>query len=86
MAVIQPQSKLLRIIRSSSNNDVKDTEPLTKILIKPKMAASKLDETPLLPGSIHPATVEMYLNNVIVVCLRHETKIYKGVLMDTSNR
>lgn len=51
-----------------------------------EMAEEKIDDRPIEKGSILPATIEDVLADVLVVCLKHGAKIYKGILLDSTKR
>ena len=50
------------------------------------MADLKLYDGTILKGSTLPVTVEDALPDVLIVCLKHEAKVFKGVLLDSSKR
>ena len=50
------------------------------------MAESEQGERPIQTGLEIPITVEQFIPGAVIVCLKHDSKVYRGVLMDTTNR
>ena len=50
------------------------------------MAGEKQAHGPILKGSFVPVMIEDVLADVLVVCLEHGAKIYKGILLDSTKR
>ena len=50
------------------------------------MAEEKPEDGPILKGSTLPVTIEDVIADVLVVCLEHGAKIYKGILLDSTKR
>ena len=51
-----------------------------------KMADRKSTHVPIIKGAHLRVTVEEALPNVILVCLKHGPKMYRGALMNSAHR
>ena len=50
------------------------------------MADEVEEKDALLKGSVYPVTIEDVLPDILVVCLKHGTNTYRGILLDSVKR